>query len=233
MSDKRRRERRETSSTKNLERIVPYRLPSPFEELERWLEGRFAHYWPAGFRWGMPPWLEFDESFLEAPLPRVDVIERDDVIVVRAELPGVTKEDIDVSLTDDSLTIKEETSHKSDLALRPGMTATADIKVKEIWDAVLVPNAALRFGPAAGEKQDFSGDSLVRQFPPRPPLLGAKNREMPTSKGKQQRVWTLKNGQPTPVPVTIGATDGIVTEILNGAIEPGMTLVVEQIRPGR
>ncbi len=43
----------------------------------------------------------------------MEVIERDDAIVVRAELPGVTKADIDVSLTDDSITIKAETSHKS------------------------------------------------------------------------------------------------------------------------
>ena len=91
MSDKHRRERRETSRTKNLERVVPDRLPSPFEQLEGWLEGKLPHYWPAGFRWGMPPWLEFDKAFFEAQLPRVDVIERDDAIVVRAELPGVTK----------------------------------------------------------------------------------------------------------------------------------------------
>ncbi len=121
----------------------------------------------------------------------------------------------------------------SDLVLRPGMTVTADITVKEIRDAVLVPNAALRFTPAATEKKTSSGGSLVNQLMPRPPRLGAKNRETPNSEGKQQRVWTLKNGQPTPLPVTTGATNGIVTEILSGAVEPGMTLVVEQTRAGR
>jgi HlyD family secretion protein len=34
-----------------------------------------------------------------------------------------------------------------DLALRPGMTATADIVVQKIENALLVPNAALRFAP--------------------------------------------------------------------------------------
>lgn len=35
----------------------------------------------------------------------------------------------------------------SALALRPGMTATAVITVEQIEDALLVPNAALRFSP--------------------------------------------------------------------------------------
>ena len=35
----------------------------------------------------------------------------------------------------------------SDLLLRPGMTATAEITVNHIANAVLVPNAALRFSP--------------------------------------------------------------------------------------
>ena len=40
----------------------------------------------------------------------------------------------------------------SDLSLRPGMTATADITVKRIENAILVPNAALRFTPPVQKK---------------------------------------------------------------------------------
>jgi HSP20 family protein len=40
--------------------------------------------------------------------PVVDVIEDDDNIVVRAELAGMKKEDIDIELTGDTLTIKGE-----------------------------------------------------------------------------------------------------------------------------
>jgi HSP20 family protein len=39
-------------------------------------------------------------------MPRVDVLDKEDHLVVRAELPGMTKDDIDVSVTDDSITIK-------------------------------------------------------------------------------------------------------------------------------
>ncbi len=39
------------------------------------------------------------------------------------------------------------TIDNSDLLLRPGMTATADITVDEIENALIVPNAALRYAP--------------------------------------------------------------------------------------
>ena len=45
-------------------------------------------------------------------VPKIDVINRDKEIVVKAELPGVAKEDIDVSMTDNTVTIKGSTSHE-------------------------------------------------------------------------------------------------------------------------
>ncbi|MGS0724423.1 efflux RND transporter periplasmic adaptor subunit, partial [Shewanella sp. 30m-9] len=44
----------------------------------------------------------------------------------------------------------------SALLLRPGMTVTADILVKQVSDALLVPNAALRFSPPEQEQQAAS-----------------------------------------------------------------------------
>ena len=41
--------------------------------------------------------------------------------------------------------------------LRPGMTATAEITVKQVKDAVLIPNAALRFAPPARAEQPSGG----------------------------------------------------------------------------
>lgn len=39
----------------------------------------------------------------------------------------------------------------TDLSLRPGMTATATIKAKQVKDALLVPNTALRFTPTSAD----------------------------------------------------------------------------------
>lgn len=79
-----------------------------FEDIERDIESLFDNFmsrnWMRPFRWDMPSLRS-----VEARLPKVDVIDRDNEILVRAELPGVEKKDIDVSLTDRAVTIKAST----------------------------------------------------------------------------------------------------------------------------
>jgi HlyD family secretion protein len=55
----------------------------------------------------------------------------------------------------------------------------------------------------------------------------SKPQENGTGNGKQQKVWTLKDGQPVAVPVTVGATNGIMTEVLTGDVQPGTVLVID------
>jgi HSP20 family protein len=57
-------------------------------------------------RSAMTPSL-LDESW-SAFSPRVDIVERDEELEISAELPGLDREDIDVSLSDDLLTISGE-----------------------------------------------------------------------------------------------------------------------------
>lgn len=129
--------------------------------------------------------------------------------------------------------------NNSDLSLRPGMTATADITVREIQNAILIPSAALRFTPPVQvgdstlreERKPSAG--LVGSLLPRPPSSPTKQREDVGAKKKQQRVWTLKDGQLTSIPVTVGSTDGMMTEVLNGDIRPGMALVVDTLHVGK
>jgi len=45
-------------------------------------------------------------------MPNVDVIDREDEILVRAELPGVDRKDVDVSLSDSLVTIKGSSNHE-------------------------------------------------------------------------------------------------------------------------
>jgi HlyD family secretion protein len=122
----------------------------------------------------------------------------------------------------------------SRLELRPGMTATAEILVRSIPDALLVPNAALRFSPpktAAGAKSRQSG-GLVSLLLPRPAAPDKRKGDSPRqAKAGTQRVWVLKDGEPSPIEVRTGATDGTQTEILEGEIEPGTELVVDSAAP--
>jgi HlyD family secretion protein len=114
-----------------------------------------------------------------------------------------------------------------DLSLRPGMTATADITVKKVENAILIPSAALRFAPPL-EQGKKASTGLVSALLPRPPS-GTQQRNDTTTNGKQQRVWILKNGQLSPVSITTGSTSGLMTEILAGDIQPGMEVVVDII----
>ena len=117
----------------------------------------------------------------------------------------------------------------SDLSLRPGMTATANITVTKVDDTLLVPNAALRFAPAVkeGEAGSSSGSILSKLFPPRHSRPGGKQREETGGLKKDQQVWTLINDKPVAVPVTTGLTDGSATQIIEGDVKPGIRLVID------
>lgn len=122
----------------------------------------------------------------------------------------------------------------SDLHLRPGMTATAEITVKRIEEALLIPNVALRFTPSSQEeKKPRSGGSLVSQLLPRRPPAAEKPRNKAAGDKKQQQVWVLRDGQLAAIPVTTGSTDGILTEVTGGDIEPGMAVIVNTVSTAR
>lgn len=86
------------------------RALSPFEEMDRMFENFFGRGWPrswmAPLRWEMPAMPEMPR------LPKVDIVDQDNAVVVRAEVSGVKKEDIDISVGDSTVTIRGRTSHE-------------------------------------------------------------------------------------------------------------------------
>jgi HlyD family secretion protein len=121
----------------------------------------------------------------------------------------------------------------SKLLLRPGMTATSEITVQKVTNGILAPNAALRFTPPVineikeGKRPD-SGTVMNKLMPrPRQPQrTSSDNRSSTTGTSTNKCVWTINDSHLVSIPVKTGATDGIMTEIIEGAIEPGMELVV-------
>lgn len=112
----------------------------------------------------------------------------------------------------------------SQLLLRPGMTATAEIKVTEIGDALLVPNTALRYTPPSTEVEP--GRSFLRRLlPGRPPFRPASR---PDDTGPNRTVWVLRKGVPTEVEIVVGSSDGKRTEVQSGALDVGEALIVDQ-----
>lgn len=89
------------------------RALTPFDDMEHLMERMFEGWLPRG--WLRPFHLEraaLPELALEGWMPKVDVIDRDDDIVVRAEVAGVDKKDLDISVTESSVTLKGETKQE-------------------------------------------------------------------------------------------------------------------------
>jgi HlyD family secretion protein len=119
------------------------------------------------------------------------------------------------------------TVDNADLSLRPGMTATADIVVRRVEDALLVPNAALRFSPPAN--QQAGKRDLLSRLLPRPPRRD-RNPAPAVPKDGWQRVWHLgADGQPQAVAVRLGASDGRMSEVLEGELTAGTALLLETL----
>jgi HlyD family secretion protein len=87
----------------------------------------------------------------------------------------------------------------SDLALKPGMTASTRIIIDQRSDALRVPNQALRYTP--------------------PGVTNAVTAE-------EGRLWVLRDGQPAALAVVPGLDDENVTEIVKGDLRSGDQVIV-------
>ena len=113
------------------------------------------------------------------------------------------------------------TIDNSELLLRPGMTATAEIRVADIADALLVPNTALRYAPPATAPQR----TFLQRIMPGPPFRAPSDQRSSTA---GRTVWVLDKGQPAPIAVETAATDGRNTEVKGGTLKLGQAVIVEQ-----
>ena len=87
-----------------------------------------------------------------------------------------------------------------DLALLPGMAAEVRIVLHRRESVLKVPNAALRFR--------MPGDKPGKRGP---------------------AVWVLEEGEPRPVAVRPGITDGTFTEVAGGSLAEGASVILEPL----
>lgn len=109
----------------------------------------------------------------------------------------------------------EVTAENPDEKLLPYMTANLRFETDRRSDALLVPNSALRYKPAnqpGGGKNGKGG--------------GEKE------KAGHGTVWVEEDGKIRPVSIQLGLTDGNVTEVTAGELQPGAAVVVGEIRAG-
>ena len=105
-----------------------------------------------------------------------------------------------------------------ELLLLPGMTATVQMVVLEVSDAVRIPNAALRFRPP--------GNSTTKTR-----VEIATFDSSAETNGRLAIVWvTGLLGNPSPVEVRVGASDGITTQLLSGSLDIRDKVVIGMTR---
>lgn len=117
----------------------------------------------------------------------------------------------------------------SDQVLMPGMTAYVNIIVAQRKEALLVPNAALRFRPSetkAGPRKP-GGENGPQ---------GARKEGRGKDKGaagpsRSGTVYVLEKGQLKPVRIAVGITDNRFTEVLGGDLKEGAAVIVEDSQP--
>lgn len=103
-----------------------------------------------------------------------------------------------------------------DLKLLPGMTANARILTEERQSVLKVPNEALRFRPLAADGTPVKLEVRAREDGP----------------GIPGRVWILaEKGEPKPVNLRLGVSDGRATEILQGDLKDGTEIILDTDKP--
>jgi HlyD family secretion protein len=116
-----------------------------------------------------------------------------------------------------------------DLSLRPGMTATAEINVKSIIDALAIPNAALRYAPP--KAPDNTGFSLTRLFMPRFPRF--EKPAKPAAEDGKMTVYVLKDGKPVAASIETGDNDGKLTAVVSGDLKEGDAVILSSRKGGQ
>jgi HSP20 family protein len=94
------------------------RTQGMFDDMERMFDQLQEMIPWRGGRWGMPPWVgELENRVMR--LPSVDIIYHDSEVIIRAAVPGMKKEDLDLSLTENTISLagkvsREEKEEKAD-----------------------------------------------------------------------------------------------------------------------
>ncbi|MFZ5557388.1 MAG: Hsp20/alpha crystallin family protein [Pseudomonadota bacterium] len=99
------KEAKVTGTNKPVMTPAPAQPLAPFVEMERFFDRLFPRGWLRPFAWEPVGWGEMAPLF-ELNALKIDVIDKETEVVIRAEVPGIDKKDLEVSLDDNLLTIK-------------------------------------------------------------------------------------------------------------------------------
>lgn len=78
-------------------------MSKPLLSMEDFIENLFSRSLMEPMGWRRPLLAELED--FEMKFPRIDMVDRDSELLVRAELPGVNKDELEITVADDFLTI--------------------------------------------------------------------------------------------------------------------------------
>lgn len=129
-----------------------------------------------------------------------------------------------LSLRNEPVTVQNVVTYEAILAvdngellLRPGMTAAATLIIETRKSVLAVPNAALRFAPSEEVRKELRVPGVPKE--PRKPTIAPKR--------AGNEVWLAEGGVPVMKSITIGASDGAFTEVIDGPIGEGAKVIVD------
>ena len=100
------------TKTRELAERAPRHEMGVLDDMDRTFENLLSRGWMRPFREMWPDWGRLEET-VELRAPRVEVVDGDTEVMVRAELPGVKREDLEVELAGGLLSIKGEKRHEA------------------------------------------------------------------------------------------------------------------------
>ena len=101
-----------------------------FKNLENKIENMFQSLWNDSDE------VDFTFPVSLKNMPKMDVVDRDKEVFVKAELPGIEKDDLDISISNDRLVIKGKTSHEE--KEEHGDYLKQEISKSEVYRSVLL-----------------------------------------------------------------------------------------------
>ncbi len=119
-----------------------------------------------------------------------------------------------------------------DQRLRPGMTASVTIVVAQKEGVLTVPNGALRFTPPKDGRRAGVADAGQPKLPAA--LSGPPRHGKGVAPDGRRVVWrTMPSGEVEAVPLTLGLSDGVVTEVLSDDLREGEAVIIGvELPPG-
>lgn len=178
--------------------------------------------------------VQVNEADISHVVPGADVTFSADALPGQRFKGKVQRVRLNATMTQNVVTYTVEiTTENPDLKLLPYLTANVRFVTDRREQALTVPNAALRWAPtdqqpaaparAGSGAGSGAGTGAAGQPSARGPRAG---------QAAPSRVWVLREGQPAPVTVKVGLTDGLVTEIITDELEEGDEVVTGENRAG-